>query len=352
MWSILSLYMNNSERSQTDRSLEISRRTFLRDAAVLFAAGAVSSIPDMKTLSSELQPFSADQIGWNLRFRSQPDEMVKKVLALPGKTVRIPVHMDYVWKDKNKFDFDAIDRIIEAALENGKLIDLGMGIKTTEWPEVHITEWQANEFPYLTKDGALLDENEDFQNYTFEYLDAVSKRYLPIKEIRTIQVENEPFSKRLSVTRNRSISPEFNRKEVALVRGNDPYNRPFLQNIPLDTPESILAALDADIIGINIYNQHRERWLEKVPQKAFEMGLWTYIGAIASMVRLSGKQIKVTEFQIAAWNNEPFSTNKMVEGLREIKRMSPEYGTSLWDAEKVIASGDKQHISLLHEMVA
>lgn len=348
--------MNISERPIMDRShQEISRRGILAKAGILFTAGALSALPDMKTTPSEIQPFSTSQVGWNINLvglRYQPKDMADRLLSLPGETVRIPIPMDEVWEEKDHFNFDSTDRIIDAALEKGKKIDLQMGIKTIGWPEVHAPVWFVDQFPYLKNNGILIDENPEAKKYILEYLSHASQRYLVNKEIRTIHVENEPFSKRLSVTRNRHLSPAFNKEEVALVRDNDPYKRPFIQNVPLDTPSAIPELLHADILGINIYNQHQETILEKIPPKVFEIGLWTYIAGIVHIARSMGKQIKITEFQIAPWNNEPFSLTKMVEGLREIKKIDPEFGVAFWDAEKVIRSGNKDHIALMHNMVA
>lgn len=333
-----------------------TRRTILQKAGLLGLATFANTIPDMQTDRKELPIFSPSQVGWNINMvglRNNPD-MIGQILAQPGGRVRYAVPLDEVWKHKHKMDFEYADRVWDMILKAGKIPSFQLGIKTIGWPEVHAPVWLVDMFPQIKESGAQIDENPEVQKYILEYINVVSQRYLQFKEIDSIQVENEPYSKHLSVSRYRYLSPAFNKTEREAVAANDPYQRPFLQNIPLDSPENFEAFYslkDVSIIGINVYPQHRERYLQPIPPGIFEFGLWTYVQTIVNAARLLGKRIKITEYQIAAWNNEPFNLQTMVNGLREIQKIDPEYGVSLWDGEKVLASGNKDHMHMIHDMI-
>lgn len=273
---------------------------------------------------------------------------IERLFSLPIKRVRIPIPFDEVNPKKDKWDFSKRDWLIAEAIKHNLIIDLQMGIKTIGWPEVHAPQWLFEQFPDLHEKGIQIDHDPEVQRYVLAYLKKTSERYLKHKEIATIQVENEPFSKHLHVSNYRYISQECNKQEVTLVKSMDPYNRPFIQNIPFDTPEAIPYALrTADIIGLNIYNQYHL----PLPEFAY----WQWLQALSKTARVMHKKIFITEYQTAAWIDEskpsiPFSLEKFHEGLKQIEKLQPE-AVFLWDVEQVLAKGTEEHKKLLTQIL-
>ncbi len=274
-------------------------------------------------------------------------ETIKKLFSLPITRVRIPIPFNEVNPQKNTWDFSKRDFLIEEAVKHNLTIDLQMGIKTIGWPEVNAPNWLATQFPYLNTKGIQIDKDPELQQYILTYLQKTSERYLKNKAIKTIQVENEPFSKHLSVTNYRYISKYFNAQEIALVKKLDPYHRPFVQNIPFDTPLAIPSVVKtADIIGLNIYNQY----YLPLPEILY----WMSLQACTAIVKMLGKHVFVTEYQSAAWLDDntpaiPFSTKKFEQGLIHIAQFKPQ-AIFLWDVEQVLARGTEEHRAILEDL--
>ncbi len=315
---------------------QTTRRDFLKGmAALLLTAEVGLGLNDQpqETTQTSLK-LSPDQMGVNLspkrinwlglNFR----QTINDILALPFGNVRIAVPFDVAYGYNGKADYSTIDFCINEAIKKGKRIALQMGVKTIWWPEVHVPKDLEEKFPYLKHPGQI-DTDPEFRDLVFKLLTDVSERFLPIREITSIQVENEAFSQRLPLTNYRYVSPEFNLQEVQMVRSLDPYRRPILQNIPFDTPELILHVIEnSDILGINIYNQ---------ADKA--MPPWSVIQALASLCRVFGKGVKVPELQMFPWTDNkmgavyPYEAGKAQRGLIETYGLKPET-VYIWDVEQ------------------
>src|SRR5581483_7704001 len=182
------------------------------------------------------------QLGININpkamryFGLDEKKTIQKVLSLPFSRVRVAIPFDEVLSSKSDFDFSKTDYLIDQAIEKKKTIDLQLGIKTIGWPEFHIPLWLSKQFPTLLSKREQIDKNDFVQGLIFEYLEQTTKRYLKYKQIGTIQVENEAFSKRLEVTNYRYLSTDFHKKETAVIQKQNKLKRPLVQNLPLDTP--------------------------------------------------------------------------------------------------------------------
>lgn len=283
-------------------------------------------------------------LGINMEFGAQrffglPEkETVDQILALPFEHLRLSIPFSEVRPTPTTWDFKRRDFVMEEAIKLKKKIHLQIGIKTTGWPEVHVPKWLVEKYPYLMEKGCQLDKDPDVRKYTLEYLAKVIERYGKYKEIVSIHIENEAFSKRLQVSNYRFISKSFWEEEIALVRKLDKLKRPLVQNIPIDTPENIRYVLkNADIVGFNIYNQINHPSLRLY---------WLYIQGVMKLVKRAKKPIMITEYQTAAWlhGNKTaryeFTEKRFKEGLTKIQRMTPEAIIFLWGIEQRIWKKD------------
>lgn len=279
-------------------------------------------------------------LGANIEFGAQrffglPEkETVDQILTLPFEHLRLSIPFSEVHPTPTTWDFSKRDYVIEEAIKRKKKIHLQIGIKTLGWPEVHVPKWLSEKYPYLLQKGCQLDQNPDVRKYTLEYLEKTAERYLKHKEIASIHIENEAFSKRLQVSNYRYISKSFWEEEVSLIKRLDQFKRPMVQNIPMDTPESIRYVLKhADIVGFNIYNQINLQSIRLY---------WLYLQGLIKLSKRYKKPIVVTEYQAAAWlhgNKTPryeFTEKRFQEGLEKIHKLAPEALIFLWGIEQRI----------------
>lgn len=334
----------------------MSRRTFLKAAGVAALTLASSEISDQKEVVPTMIHFPKSQVGVNLHlagirgFGLNEAETVKQMFAMRLSRVRIPIPWDEVEQKKGVWDFAKRRALIQEAKDKGLSVDLQIGIKTIGWPEIHVPKWLYDEpgLSYIAESNVQLDANPDLKKPTEKYLAAVTEQIiLPFQDsLATIQVENEPFSKHLEVSRNRHISPTFNAWEREFIRKETGYEGPFVQNVPFDTWRNIPAALDAaDIIGFNIYTQHTNKFENPI----FKQGYWAGVNALAGLVRVAGKKVRITEFQMAPWldgNRKPVSTftlEGIVDALQHVQEIDPEEGIYQWDVEQILAMGTDEH---------
>jgi hypothetical protein len=99
------------------------------------------------------------------------------------KNLRLTARWDLLEPEKDKFDFNELDYLMnEAAQRNAKVV-LAMGQKTPRWPECNVPSWAEN-----LKDSEYLVALNN-------YLVTVAKRYQNHGALEIYQVENEPFLK-------------------------------------------------------------------------------------------------------------------------------------------------------------
>lgn len=280
----------------------------------------------------------------NLSWYGLPEiKTIDALLNLPFTHVRIPIPLDEVLPTRNTWDFAKRDLLIEKALKKNKTIHLQLGLKTIGYPEAHIPPWLLGQCPSLNKKHCVLDQETQVQEIILEYLDRCAKKYFSIQEIATLHIENEAFSKRLSVTNYRSISQQFYEKELAFIKQKDTYHRPIIQNMPFDTPEKIPYVLkNSDIIGLNIYNQYNPTPLSQAVITTLGNVAITGVSVLNKVLQ---KRIYITEYQTAHWLTadktpaSPFSQQLFLNGLQQLKKLNPEI-IFLWDMEQLLWKKD------------
>lgn len=159
------------------------------------------------------------------------------------------------------------------------------------------------------------------------------------------------------MTRFRSISPDFYQKELRLLKMFDPDGKfKVLQNMPIDTPEMIPFVLrHSDAIGLNVYNQHNNLWL---PDSFYTKFYWGLMGAAFIAAAGSGKEVKVTEFQIGAWLNQykkpttSFGLAGVADGLSRIKTLAPGADVDFWGTDQAIWGKNNQILNFIRSLTS
>lgn len=335
--------------------LPVNRRGFLKLSTLSAATLAISHFPDyknnIKQSSDNKALFDLQKVGVNiipeaaLHYGLDPNEVLDTLLGLPFGRVRVPIRFSQVSPAKGEFDFKETDLLIDNIIDAGKLIDLQIGLKTIGYPEIYPPEWMYQQFPYLHKSGVQLDAHPKVREHILDYLYAVWNQYDKRPEIATVQIENEPYSRLLDVTRFRYLSYEFNQEEMLLIRRLDTRKRQILQNFPWDNPSvwpQVVSSPNIDILGVNVYNNIYNEFLNSL--------LWTFINNAFSQAEENQKGIHITEYQIAAWLDHdknpkyPFDPEKREEGLKKLMQLNPD-GLHLWDIPQLIwraKNGDKE----------
>jgi len=306
---------------------------------------------------------SPSQLGINIHlagirhFGLDEKNTIQIMLDLPYQHVRIPIPFDEIAPRKGVWDFSKRDYLLEQASKHNKTIHLQFGAKTIGWPEVWLPRWLTDTHPYIHKAHACIDEEKEVQEFLLQALAKTTKRYISLKNIGSIQIENEAFCRRLSVSNFRYISQEFHKKELAVLKKYNKTHIPILQNLPLNNVLDMFQALpyvfqNSDVIGLNIYNQHIASPILRGFNTA---GLRIGLPLVKGLSFLTKKQLYVTELQTAPWLSGGKSTTKFSEkAFRNMIYACLKNNTKivfLWDIEQILSKGSDMHKNLLTQLV-
>lgn len=308
---------------------------------------------------------SSSQLGINIhlagikQFDLDEGKTVKQLLELPYQHVRIPIPLSEVSPQKNKWDFSKRDWLIELASKHKKSLHLQTGAKTIGWPEVWLPTWLIEKHPYLSKPHAHIDNHPEVAEFLLEAIERVGEKYFGLENLQSIQIENEAFCKRLSVSNYRYISFPFHTKELEVVKKHNSSKALILQNLPLNHLLDMIQAFPyllktCDVLGLNIYNQH-------IPYKPYQLANDVFLSNTTkiakALVSLQQKQLYVTEIQTAAWltgNNtpiKPFSEKLFEKTIKQYVNLGASI-IFLWDVEQIIWQNDKRHLATLMTLTA
>lgn len=308
--------------------------------------------------------FSPETLGINIHlagirhFGLDEKKTVETLLSLPYQHVRIPIPLDEISPQKDTWDFSKRDWLIEEATKHKKLLHLQTGAKTIGWPEVWMPQWLKEKHSCLDRPHWQLDTHKEIQEFILEAIEKVGQRYGSLPNLQSIQIENEAFCKRLSVSNYRYLSFGFHKKEIEIIQKYNKNNALLLQNLPLNHPfdlsDSLLYVIkQSDVVGLNIYNQH-------IPyaffQKLNNLYLSTVTRVIKPLMALQQKQLYVTEIQTTAWltgNNtpiKPFSEKLFEKTLKQYIDLGAAI-IFLWDVEQLIWQNDAKRLSILFSLV-
>lgn len=141
-------------------------------------------------------------------------------------------------KDKNTYDYSALDWQIDEAGKRNAAIILAVGYRLPRWPECHLPDWVAN-----------LSAAQKQQD-TLDYIKTTVERYKNKDNIFAWQVENEPFLTFFGDCP--PFDPAFLDKEIALVKSLDS-SRPIIVTDSGELSYWVSAASRADIFGTSMY---------------------------------------------------------------------------------------------------
>lgn len=168
------------------------------------------------------------------------------------KKMRIPVYWDMVEKSPESYDFSDVDWQLEEARKRDVDVILAIGQKVPRWPECFVPEWAKN-------------DDELRRRSLLRLLDRMVKRYQGHEEIKTWQVENEPFLKF-------GICPPFDShlldKEIATVKRLDS-SRPVMLTDSGELSVWLQAAGRGDAFGTTMY---RDIWKETTGYVTYPLG--------------------------------------------------------------------------------
>lgn len=224
--------------------------------------------------------------------------------------VRLGCYWDEIEKDKRKYSFARIRRLITACQKLDLDIVLTVGMKAPRYPEFYLPTWLEKKVK-IHKGRSFDTNHQKLRQPLLKYLAQTIETLKHYSAIKIWQVENEPLDP--SGPNRWRITTRLLKEEVDLVRGLDP-NRPILIN--LWGNKLIWKVLYrhsvklADIIGLDLYF--------KVPFSLFGH-FHHYFGPIISdktyqeniaQIKSSGKQVWLTELQTEPWEPKELVTSK------------------------------------------
>jgi drug/metabolite transporter (DMT)-like permease len=164
---------------------------------------------------------------------------------LKPKYIRLIAYWDLIGASPEKLDFDGLDYQIKLASDNNIQTILVVGQKVPRWPECHIPEWA----------GKLSVQDQEIQFK--DYMRVVINRYKNLKNLRYLQIENEPF---LAFGECATLNPDTISQEVVEARS-------IISNIPILLTDGgefgtwKQAAARGDVLGTTMYRRvHSNTW--------------------------------------------------------------------------------------------
>lgn len=217
------------------------------------------------------------------------------------KYIRLSAQWDLIEKEKNKYDWNDLDWMMnESAKRNAKVV-LAVGHKTPRWPECHYPAW-IDATSHSAHQADLLN-----------FMTTVVARYKNHPALEIWQVENEPF---FGFGTCKPISSAYLKDEVALVKSLDPAHSVMVT----DSGELSLwrrTAKQADLFGSTLY---RVVWNKT-------LGYWSYDWILPSLVYkaklwLNGRDVNsayISELQAEPWiPDKPLADTPLEEQFRSM----------------------------------
>jgi len=285
---------------------------------------------------------------------------LQKIINLKYSPVRIGIKWNKVEKNMGEFDWKIYDELFNTLDKTNIEVILCIGMKSPRWPEFFIPDWikwKKNKFFYKKQINFSSEETDILLNFIKTCLN----RYLKHKNIKFIQVENEPF---LPAGPNKYfISEKLLQKEIDIVKSIT--NLPIILNDQgLPTTGIIPEILKGkyfkklklmkmcDILGLNIYPIFEDKWLFGKPKKfsASKIG-WKYLNFLINQATKMNKKIFITELQAEPWQIQKVDIKNLERNISNTPEMTKIYINKLsklqiekillWGSEFLIKTGVK-----------
>ncbi|MFH1564441.1 MAG: cellulase family glycosylhydrolase [bacterium] len=217
------------------------------------------------------------------------------------KAVRLPIYWDDVEKEKDIYNFDDYDWMMEQAQKAGVEAVFVVGQRLPRWPECHRPQWLNSM------------EQEDQDSELLIWIDDVVKRYSKYENIVMWQVENEPFLKLFGECEK--VNPKLLKKEIDLVKSLD--SRPILITDSGELSLWLKSSKSGDYLGTTVYRIVHNPTI----------GYWSYFFIPASFYRFKSRlnfrswdKMIVSELQAEPWysNQENAATMNMEEQFKSM----------------------------------
>lgn len=208
--------------------------------------------------------------------------------------IRLSAYWNELERERDVYDFTDLDWQIEEASKRSVNITLAVGRRLPRWPECHDPFWirQLSEEEIRTEQLALVE--------------MIIKRYKDNENIKTWQVENEPFLGTFG------ICPPLDREaldqEIKLVR--ELTDKPVLITDTGELNYWISAArTGADVIGSTLY---RVVYDKRIGYIKYPIPAWFYAAKAGTIKLLFGtKKVINAELQTEAWHTEKADLTQM-----------------------------------------
>lgn len=220
--------------------------------------------------------------------------------------LRFSVYWDEVEPERGRFDFSAVEWMLEEARQRGASVVLTIGMKGVRRPEFYFPDWlrQEAEIPAYESPATVPLVAER----TLVLVEETVRRFASDDVIEAWQVENEPFVRRADPDHLWWITRDLLEREIAVVRNTDPRGRPIIftddsSNI-YDVGWRDNLSLPIDVMGTNYSFEKPLRPLNLLTlyiNPYIAGGLAPVMGWQANSLHDLGIEYWVTEFQAEPW---------------------------------------------------
>lgn len=266
-------------------------------------------------------------------------DVFRHTCSLGFDRIRLCSYWNEIEPAENKFDFTALDWLLDESHKHGIEVVLTVGMKAPRWPEFHFPDWIKDRHN-ITQNSEAIDHNPTIADRTLNFTQKVIEHARKAPSIKYWQIENEPFT-RLEITGGRHLSYEFVRLEAEVARTHALPEQKLLMTNAISLPSADLDEDDhafeeslalADAIGINVYTKvpaDASFYLE--PQQPYWQKLQLWHQSLAA----NGKEDWIAEAQA-----EPWEPNQLVAmGKAEYPSSTPRRAASLVNSLTEIGYG-------------
>jgi hypothetical protein len=251
-------------------------------------------------------PPQAKEISWGVNFSQKHAELLglnwqECYLALLDnlgtKNVKLATYWDLIEPEKEKYNFEDLDRQIKEAEDRQVKVLLVIGMKTPRWPECHIPEWAKN----LNK--------EEQQEKILKLIEKIVLRYRDRASVGAWQVENEPF---FPFGECPWVDLNFLKEEIKQVQSLDVQKRPVVISDSGEGSFWFTAARLGDVVGTTMYKKvwFSFSWEKRIfpffPEKigfyvSYPLPPAFYWRKAKLIEKIFGKEVIVVELQAEPW---------------------------------------------------
>ncbi len=233
-------------------------------------------------------------------------ETLNEIIKLKLSPVRIGLKWNKIEIEPTRYDWSIYDYIINFFYTKKTPIILAIGMKSPRWPEFYV-----NREKFKSNRSVFEFEDDEFYERLFKFIEKGIRRYRKFKNIKYLQIENEPLLK--SGPNRETLTYNLLNKEVLLARSVS--DIPILltdQGLPTTglmaeylkgkyANKKKLVEL-CDCFGLNIFPRFEDKILNtfNYTYKA-SIFAWRYLLKLFNLAKSKCKECIVTELQAEPW---------------------------------------------------